>query len=119
MIPEQSTTVRSMAPETICLEEAAQLLRTSPSHLRKMTAAGKIPGAKFGRRWVYVRADLIELIREQAKARTPRAISVRQLRGAGPGSRSALVDDLRAQRMRAEQSGPGRRPGKRRAGTQA
>lgn len=62
-------------------EDAAQLLQTSESHLRKMTATGKVPGAKFGRSWVYVRADLIELIRDQAKARAPRPIDIRALRG--------------------------------------
>jgi excisionase family DNA binding protein len=71
-----------MVPDTVGLREAAQLLQTSESHLRKMTASGKVPGAKFGRRWVYVRADLIELVRERAKARAPRPIDTRALRGA-------------------------------------
>jgi excisionase family DNA binding protein len=60
--------------ETLCLEQAAQLLHISEDCLLRKARAGKVPGAKIGRRWVFVRADLIELIRTQAKERTQRAI---------------------------------------------
>ena len=86
-----------MPPETLGLREAAQLLRTSESHLARKTRAGLVPGAKIGRRWVFVRADLIELIREQARGRAPSAIDARSLRPVAP--RSSLVDSLRALRL--------------------
>jgi excisionase family DNA binding protein len=54
------------------LTEAANLLRVSEDCLLRKARAGKVPGAKIGRRWVFVRADLIELIRHQARERTDR-----------------------------------------------
>ena len=54
---------------TLGVTEAAALLRMSPDALMRKARAGIIPGAKVGRRWVFVHDDLIALIREQAKAR--------------------------------------------------
>jgi excisionase family DNA binding protein len=68
------------AAETLGLEEAARLLRMSPSFLRKSAAAGKVPGAKIGRRWVFVKSDLIELIRNQARKRSASVLDVAKLR---------------------------------------
>jgi excisionase family DNA binding protein len=68
--------------ETIGLEDAARLLRLAPSTLRKRAAAGRLPGAKIGRQWVFVRTDLVELIRQQAKERERayRSVDVAALR---------------------------------------
>ena len=64
---------QGLAP-TIGVKEAAQLLRLSEDALMRKTRAGKVPGAKIGRQWVFVQADLLELIREQAKVRACRSI---------------------------------------------
>ena len=60
---------------TLGLAEAAALLHMSTDALLRKSRAGIVPGAKFGRRWVYVRDDLLALIREQAKARQCRSIA--------------------------------------------
>lgn len=52
---------------TIGLEEAARLLLVSPDCLMRRARAGKVPGAKIGRRWVFVTVDLLELIRQKAR----------------------------------------------------
>ena len=57
------------AEHTIGVAEAARLLRLSPDALMRRARAGKVPGAKIGRQWVFVRADLVELIRQQARER--------------------------------------------------
>lgn len=45
--------------ETLGLEEAAQLVRVHPVTLRNLAAAGKAPGAKPGKEWVFIKADLL------------------------------------------------------------
>lgn len=74
---------------TMGIEEAAQLLRMSEDALMRKARIGKVPGAKMGRRWVFVQADLVELIREQARQRVGRPINIRALRTANPFERSA------------------------------
>ena len=90
---------------TIGLEEAAQLLRVSESHLRRMARVGKVPGARIGRQWVFVQADLVELIREQARQRRGRPINIRALRTANPIERSAsqLARQIESERRSLEQ----------------
>ena len=58
---------------TLNLAEAADMLKVSPDALLRKARAGIVPGAKVGRRWVFVRDDLLALIREQAKARVAMA----------------------------------------------
>ena len=43
---------------TLNLQEAAAFLRLHPEELRKRAKAGRIPGAKVGRSWVFVDEDL-------------------------------------------------------------
>ena len=59
-------------PPTIGLKEVARLLRMSESALMRKARVGKVAGAKIGRQWVFVQADLIELIRELARKRMGR-----------------------------------------------
>ena len=56
---------------TLGVGDAAALLRLSPDALMRKARAGKVPGAKLGRQWVFVRDDLVQLICEQVKARMP------------------------------------------------
>ena len=78
--------------DTVGLQDAAALLHISPDCLLRKARAGKVPGAKIGRRWVFVRADLIELIRNQARERverTCRFIDKLRVPSGGSDSRSA------------------------------
>jgi excisionase family DNA binding protein len=53
--------------ETLTIEEAAELLKIHPVTLSEKVAIGEIPGARIGKRWVFVKVDLIEYIRSQYK----------------------------------------------------
>jgi excisionase family DNA binding protein len=48
---------------TLSLREAAQFLRIHPEELRQRAKAGRIPGAKVGRAWVFVEEDLASYLR--------------------------------------------------------
>ena len=48
---------------SLTLEEAAQLLPIHPQTLRKKALAGEVPGAKLGKRWVFLELDLVALLR--------------------------------------------------------
>jgi hypothetical protein len=48
---------------TLNLQAAAQFLHMSPEELRQRAKAGKVPGAKVGRRWVFLEDDLATHLR--------------------------------------------------------
>lgn len=54
-----------MTAPTFDLDEAAAFLKLHPKTLQARAKAGTIPGAKLGRRWVFLAADLEKFIREQ------------------------------------------------------
>lgn len=54
----------------IGLDEAAALLRISPDAMREFAAEGVIPGAKIGKEWVFLDADLIEYLKTEIKNQT-------------------------------------------------
>jgi hypothetical protein len=74
---------------TIGLAEAAALLRVSEDTLLRRARAGIVPGAKVGREWVFIQADLLDLIREQAKARACRSTAILRAPTGGSASPSA------------------------------
>jgi excisionase family DNA binding protein len=67
---------------TLTLEEAARLLQLHPTTLAAKARSGEIPGAKPGKRWVFVEVDLVEYVRSHYDAKT-------RLTG---GSKSPTVD---------------------------
>jgi hypothetical protein len=50
---------------TMDLNEAAAFLRMNPEVLRQKAQAGEVPGAKPGKRWVFLEEDLVQYIRSQ------------------------------------------------------
>ena len=50
---------------TVDLHGAAALLFMHPEVLRRWAKIGKIPGAKIGKRWVFVTDDLVNYLRSQ------------------------------------------------------
>lgn len=48
---------------TIGVEEAADYLKIDPDTVRERARAGLIPGYKPGRRWVFLRSELLEYLR--------------------------------------------------------
>ena len=55
--------------ETLNLEEAATFLKIHTVTLSVKAASGEIQGAKIGKRWVFLKVDLIEHIRAQYQLR--------------------------------------------------
>ena len=49
--------------QTLSLIEAAQFLKMHPEEVRRRAKAGLIPGAKAGRAWVFIDADLAAYLR--------------------------------------------------------
>src|SRR5579863_9173011 len=48
---------------TLALDEAAVFLHMHPEEVRTRAKRGLIPGAKAGRRWVFLEIDLVEFVR--------------------------------------------------------
>jgi excisionase family DNA binding protein len=71
---------------TVGPEEAGKLLRCSPVTVCRMAKAGKIPGAKVGRSWVFFTPTLLEWL--DARCRAPK--------GSGRGSMRAPGEALAA-----------------------
>lgn len=55
---------------TFTLQEAAAYLKIHPVTLQYKVRSGEIPGAKIGKRWVFLQIDLDEHIRSQYPRRT-------------------------------------------------
>jgi hypothetical protein len=54
----------SLSPlRTLALDEAAAFLHMHPEEVRTRAKRGLIPGAKAGRRWVFLEIDLVEFVR--------------------------------------------------------
>ena len=51
------------AVKTLDLDEAAEFLHMHPEEVRTRTKRGLIPGAKAGRRWVFLEIDLADFLR--------------------------------------------------------
>ncbi|WP_292917269.1 helix-turn-helix domain-containing protein [Nitrosomonas sp.] len=49
--------------KTLTLNEAAQFLKMHPEEVRRRAKRGIIPGAKSGKRWVFVEDDLVAYLR--------------------------------------------------------
>lgn len=56
--------------KTLDLLEAAEYLRLHPDTLQRRAAAGEIPGAKPGKRWVFLDVDLAEWLRSHYRTQT-------------------------------------------------
>ena len=69
---------------TLDAEEAAALLHLSVRRVQRLASAGKLPGARVGRKWLFRREELDRLLgsRAPALAAAPVELSARnQLRG--------------------------------------
>lgn len=56
-----------MTDETINAEQCAELLHCTEQRIEELTRTGELPGMKFGRGWIYVKADLLAYIAERAR----------------------------------------------------
>lgn len=51
-----------MSNETLSLEDAAQFLQLSEGVLRQRARQGRIKAAKPGKRWVFLKSDLVDYL---------------------------------------------------------
>ena len=56
-----------MTDETINAEQCAELLHCTEQRIEELTRSGELPGMKFGRGWIYVKADLLAYIADRAR----------------------------------------------------
>ena len=49
--------------KTFNLQEAADFLKLHPEEVRRRAKAGRLPGAKLGKRWSFIEEDLVEYMR--------------------------------------------------------
>lgn len=102
--------------ETCNLEEAAAFLHMSVSSLRQKAKAGLIPASKPGKRWVFIRADLIRYLREQqenVEAAARRSLEAIRCRSIGEGRLGGSLsphrrDNVYADRLGLPNAGPRR-----------
>jgi excisionase family DNA binding protein len=73
------------------LAEAAAFLGLHPDTLRERAASGKIPGAKVGKQWRFLEADLIAYFRSQYRGPACQSSSV-----AKSGTSTSAVDAVAA-----------------------
>lgn len=55
--------------KTMTLSDAAKFLHLHPVTLLRKTNNGEIPGAKPGKRWIFLEIDLVEYLRAQYPSR--------------------------------------------------
>ena len=56
-----------MHDEIIDSTQCASLLRCTADQVEELARAGEIPGLKFGRSWIFMRADLLIFLAEKAR----------------------------------------------------
>ena len=59
--------------ETLNLNQAADFLKLHWQTLREKAKCGEVPAAKLGRRWVFLREDLVSYLRSHYSTRRPRS----------------------------------------------
>lgn len=55
-----------MSIDTINSEQCADLLQCTEATVEELTRKGELPGVKFGRGWIYVKASLLEYLAQKA-----------------------------------------------------
>jgi hypothetical protein len=79
---------------TLNLREAAAFLHMHPEEVRTRAKLGLIPGAKIGRRWVFIDMDLAEFIRSQYPPRR-QALSTSTMAVGNEGRSGGSTSSLR------------------------
>ncbi|TPG21751.1 DNA-binding protein [Sphingomonas koreensis] len=57
-----------MMVDLLSVDEAAAVLKVHPNTVRAWVRAGRIPGAKIGRGWRFIEADLVAATRQRYSA---------------------------------------------------
>jgi excisionase family DNA binding protein len=59
-----------MSCKILDLQECAAMLKVAESTARELAAEGRLPGAKIGRRWVFVEEDVLSYLSEIIQLQT-------------------------------------------------
>mgnify|MGYP001550616573 CR=1 FL=1 len=78
--------------DTLDLHDAADFLKMHWQTLRAKARSGEIPGAKLGKRWVFLKEDLVSYIRAHYADQRPRS----QGQQIAVGTRCCTSDQTRA-----------------------
>src|SRR5699024_6616400 len=90
--------------ETLDLQAAAEFLHIHPETLRERASRRQICGAKVGRRWVFLKDDLVKVIRDgyadggqtaRVEAQQCHSTSAKTPRSGGSKSRSQAISQYR------------------------
>lgn len=73
-----------MSDDTINAAQCAELLQCTEYRVEELTRIGELPGMKYGRGWIFVKADLLAYIAERARKEAEERRSDRQARLAAP-----------------------------------
>lgn len=89
--------------DTLDLAGAAELLKVNPETVRELATVGAILGAKVGVAWVFIKVDLLDYLRAEARRQTnerlAKAEAAREL-GEKPGRVSTATTAARVNRTR-------------------
>ena len=86
-----------MSDDTINAAQCAELLQCTEYRVEELTRIGELPGMKYGRGWIFVKADLLAYIAERARKEAEERRSDRQARLAAPlAFRKAAPEDAAA-----------------------
>ena len=55
----------SQQDEVMTLKETADFLKVSPLTIRKIMKEAKLPGHRMGRKWIFLRSEIIDWIKEK------------------------------------------------------
>ena len=55
-----------MSFDTINAAQCAELLQCTEATVEELTRKGELPGVKFGRGWIYVKASLLDYLAQKA-----------------------------------------------------
>ena len=90
---------------TLDLEEAAAFLKCSDDTIRELVASGQLPGAKVGRKWVFIDVDLLEWLR--TKYASQGAKKCQSTNGAKRGGYQSHTSDREGDALSTELRGQG------------
>lgn len=86
--------------KTFDIHEAADFLKIDRKTAMDLAASGDLPGAKVGRAWVFLEADLVDYLRDKVRKQTNERREQQHLRERGQMERMASTPSVARGRRR-------------------
>ena len=83
---------------TFDIPEAAEFLKIDRTTVLELAGAGELPGAKVGRAWVFLEADLIEYLRDKVRRQTNERRELAAFRSGNGGDPERVETELAGSR---------------------